>query len=227
MSRDQSVEILNEMKSIFSGCDSTIDAIHMSEYLFSKYPQHKQLIVSYRDSLPYPDHIDLMTKIVSLESVSNAPSKDDALNLKNTLSSRSSDIIYLKTLERIVSRKRNKSYTHDTYNTQYHHIPTVIKNCPHCDEPMKMTEDTTYVICGYPKNKGYDWNGCCCDWCFSCGKMLCKTWENDDLNVEENRYHDDSCCKAHSKRNGYTYPTDYCQCVQNQYVSRKEYTYGI
>ena len=88
---------------------------------------------------------------------------------------------------------------------------------------MKMPDNTAYVICGYPDaNRGYDWKGCCSDWCFSCGKMLCKTWDRDDLNVESNRFHDDECCKIHAKKNGHSYPKDYCNCIKNLNVIRKE-----
>ena len=39
-----------------------------------------------------------------------------------------------------------------------------------------------YVICGYiNSNKGYDWNGCGKDWCAKCNKMLCKSWDLNQL----------------------------------------------
>merc|ERR1711916_155232 len=113
--------------------------MQMSDPLFLKYPDHRQLIISYRDSLMYPDNIDLMTKVTSLESVYNTASKDDALNLKNSLSSRSNDDIYLRTLERIVSRKRNKK---KELSEQYTNRPIIAKECPHCGESMKMPDDT-------------------------------------------------------------------------------------
>jgi hypothetical protein len=215
--------IMEEMKALFDGCDSTIDAMQMSEPLFLKYPQYRQLIISYRDSLNYPDNIDLMTKVSSLQSVYETDTKDDALNLKNSLSSRSNDVVYLRTLERIVSRKRNR---HGEYNRNRNQKDRLIisKRCPHCGENMRMSEDTTYIICGYPDtHKGYDWRGCCNDWCFSCEKLLCKSWEKDELNVESNRHHDDVCCKSHAKKNGFEYPKDYCHCIHNKYVTRKEY----
>jgi hypothetical protein len=210
-----------EMKTLFSGCDSKIDAMHMTEPLLLKYPDYKKIIISYRDSLIYPDNIDLMAKVASLESVYSASTRDDALNLKNSLSSRSNDPIYLRALERIVSRKRNKrNETNRTY------IPRTIigRECPHCGETMRMPVGTTYVICGYPdENRGYDWKGCCGDWCFACGKMLCKTWERDELNVESNRHHDDNCCRPHAKKNGHNYLNNYCHCIQNHNVTRKDY----
>jgi hypothetical protein len=213
--------IIEEMNALFIGCDSTIDAIQMSEPLLLKYPLYKQLIISYRDSLVYPDNIDLMTKVASLESVYNAPSKDDALNLKNSLGSRSNDIIYYRALERLVSRKRNRKIEN---GERYTNRPIISKECPHCGDNMKMSDDTAYVICGYPDDhRGYDWKGCCGDWCFACSKMLCKSWERDELNVEGNRHHDDECCKTHAKKNGYSYPNDYCNCIQNHNVMRKDY----
>lgn len=207
-----------QMQALYNGCDSTTDAIHVSECLFTAYPEHKQLIISYRDSLIYPDNVDTQTKISSLVSVINTDTKDEALELKNSLCGRSTDIIYVKTLERIVSRKRNRSnyVKPSVYDTVY-----ITKRCPHCSMGMKMDENSIYVICGYPNtHRGYDWKGCGTDWCFQCEKMLCKTWEKDELNIESNRYHDANCCKAHSKRSGCDYTREYCHCPSNPNVLR-------
>jgi hypothetical protein len=219
-------QLFQEMKALFGGCNSTIDAIQISDHLFFKYPDyvHRQLITSFRDSLIYIDNIDTMTKITSLESVKDADTKDDAQNLKNKLVSRSSDHIYKNSLERIVSRKRNRSSNSKSYARISQEKFFIVKSCPHCRENMRMTEDTSYVICGYPDTyTGYDWKGCCNDWCFACEKLLCKSWEKDLLNIESNRKHNDECCKSHSNKNGFKYPMDYCQCLTNTHVSRKEH----
>jgi hypothetical protein len=209
-----------KIKALFEGCDSTIDARHISEAIFLKYPQYRQLIISYRDSLIYPDNIDITTKITSLDSVSNSDTKDDAYTLKNNLISRSNDLIYSKSLERIVNRKGNR---YRDYNTINYYKNYVSKSCPHCGENMRMHDSTTYVICGYPDtHKGYNWKGCCNDWCFSCEKFLCKSWEKDNLNIESNRLHDDNCCKNHAKRNEHNYPQDYCHCILNSNVVRND-----
>lgn len=231
--------LLKEIKALYDCCDSTLDAVQLSDIIFSKYknPEHRRLITSYRDSIVYPDNIDLSSKISSLESVCFTENKDDALNLKNDLSIRSTDPIYLKTLERLVNKRRNnynynnnRNYNnYGEYNNFYKsstkEIEYLSKKCPHCRINMKMPKDTSYVICGFADTfRGYDWRGCCNDWCFSCGKMLCKSWEKDRLNIVTNRFHDDECCKLHAKRNGYDYEKDYCLC-SNKNVIRKETEY--
>ena len=80
--------------------------------------------------------------------------------------------------------------------------------------------DVPYIICGYSSNRGFDWKGCGNDWCFLCGKKLCKSWNVDRLYSKINRFHDDRCCKIHSLKTNSNYLTDYCQC-NNFYVSRK------
>ncbi len=98
----------------------------------------------------------------------------------------------------------------------------VVKYCPHsnCGKPYRGTNETKYVICGYENDhRGYDWVGCRQDWCFACGKMLCKLWEKHQLDVDCNRIHDSECCKKHAVDNKRIYLTDYCQC-ENKYTKR-------
>lgn len=90
--------------------------------------------------------------------------------------------------------------------------------CPHCNNKYTDYEDVTYTICGY-SNRGYDWKGCGCDWCFSCGKKLCKRWDNNELYNKLNRFHDRRCCKLHALTTESVYPDDYCQC-NSFYVKR-------
>lgn len=204
-----------QMRALYNGCSSTIDAMNISECLFETYPEHKQLIISYRDSLIFPDTVDTTTKIASIASIVDTTDRDKAIQLKNSLTSRSTDTIYSKSLERAVHSKR-KYHTNITYAKEY-----MTRICPHCGVNMRMEEDTKYVICGYPDpRRGYDWRGCGADWCFQCEKMLCKTWERDELNIEFNRQHDSTCCKNHAKKSGYDYEKDYCHCPTNNNVLR-------
>ena len=83
------------------------------------------------------------------------------------------------------------------------------KKCPHCDKVCTLYEDDTYVICGYG-NKGYDWDGCTRDWCFRCGKKLCKSWDKNQLFNTNNRYHN-SCCKLSAIKNKESI-SNYCSC---------------
>lgn len=215
--------MFEQMKTLFDGCDSTIDAMHISEALFKKYPDCYHMIISYRDSLSYLDNTDTTTKLISMESIDNADTKEDAISMRNNLILRSTDPIFAKALDRIVNRKRYKKTKYIRKYDGFQKEPIyIVKRCPHCGENMRMADNTTYVICGYPNSfRGYDWNGCCNDWCFSCEKMLCKNWEKDCLNIESNRYHDDECCKSHANKNGYIFPRDYCSCINNNHVFHK------
>jgi hypothetical protein len=95
----------------------------------------------------------------------------------------------------------------------------ISKKCPHCDRINKYPEDTQYVICGYVDNEPFNWFGCGRDWCFTCGKKLCKKWGIDELYLKINRLHDKKCCKKHAKINSFDYKSDYCFCY-NFFVSR-------
>ena len=87
------------------------------------------------------------------------------------------------------------------------------KNCPHCSNNCKGSIDTTYIICDYDDPLvGFKWNGCGKDWCFFCGKKLCKQWNEDKLYNDENRIHNKECCKKMAKKNGENYEEQYCQC---------------
>lgn len=94
----------------------------------------------------------------------------------------------------------------------------VEKECPHCNNKYIDYDDTSYTICGY-SSRGYDWKGCGCDWCFTCGKKLCKRWDHHELYNKLNRFHDRRCCKLHAYSTNSIYPNDYCQC-SNFYVRR-------
>lgn len=99
----------------------------------------------------------------------------------------------------------------------------IIKKCPHCGTPRVDNANTDYVICGYGDNKrGYDWKGCGHDWCFQCGKKLCKMWNKDKLNIQFNQYHDDRCCRNYALIKGADYDDDFCHCYKNVHVDRNK-----
>jgi hypothetical protein len=93
------------------------------------------------------------------------------------------------------------------------------KSCPHCNINTNIDILSNYMICGYTE-EGFDWNGCGKDWCIKCGKMLCKSWQIDQLYDKNNRVHDKLCCKNHSQVNNNIYPDMYCQCIES-YVDRR------
>jgi hypothetical protein len=128
-------------------------------------------------------------------------------NKNNILSCRQlqNDII-----TKIISSKIN-DYT-------YIDLPKIDRECPHCGKNNKAKFGTEYIICGIdtlgivPIQNGEDNGACHNDWCFKCGKKLCKNWYKHELFVENNRTHNDICCKMHSLENNFKYPDDYCQC---------------
>jgi hypothetical protein len=87
-----------------------------------------------------------------------------------------------------------------------------VKKCPHCGTSKMASLFVSYIICGYTEN-GIDNIGCYHDWCFKCGKKLCKEWIKDNLHVETNRKHDGKCCKKYAEEHGMDYLNDFCQCI--------------
>ncbi len=97
----------------------------------------------------------------------------------------------------------------------------IIKKCPHdnCGKEYIGNINTNHVICGYGDiHNGYNWEGCQRDWCFACGKKLCKSWDNDKLYLEPNRIHNSECCKQYCLFHKESYD-NYCHC-NNKYVNR-------
>lgn len=120
------------------------------------------------------------------------------------------DLAQQKTIDRLI-KVRNIVIT-KTAN-----IMKVTKKCPHCHKNITEPEDTSYLICGYESN-GYQ-HGCRNDWCFQCGKKLCKNWHGHQLFNKANRIHDSTCCKHHALKYKNNYYDDYCMC-DNEYVKR-------
>lgn len=109
------------------------------------------------------------------------------------------DIVQTKILQKHIKLKNMPSLQWKT------------KKCPHCEKELKNATNESYVICGYD-NKGYDWKGCKKDWCFKCGKKLCKAWDINELYNIQNRYHG-KCCKKFAKKNNLNYE-DFCVCYK-------------
>lgn len=201
-------DIYNQLKAIFDGCDTILDAMPFGNYYIEKYPHMKSMITSYMNGRSYKDVVDIKTKQNFMRDTDNFMSRDEALHFSSKLTEKTTDDIYKKTLERIVNSKtfKKREFKKDT-------VKYINKECPHCSHILSMPESTQYVICGYHNpNQGYDWIGCGKDWCFQCEKILCKRWEMNSLCLQMNRYHNDECCSKHAKETGHKYPDDYCQC---------------
>jgi len=140
-----------------------------------------------------------------IDEINKISNKEDALNYVKTMGDMF-DGAQTNTIIRIINNKPSKQ----KINKRELNVFTT-KKCPHCGTNKTASLFTSYVICGY-SDTGLENNGCYHDWCFKCGKKLCKEWIKDGLHVEINRKHDGSCCKLHAKENGSNYLNDYCQC---------------
>ena len=145
--------------------------------------------------------------------------RDECTDIMNNIFSYTGDDAQINTIKRIINLKSMKPDLVPLCNLRM--IPKketiVTKPCPHCGMVKTESSEMTYVICGYG-TKGFDWKGCGFDWCFSCGKKLCKCWNVNLLYNTKNRFHNNKCCKSHSLKTGGVYPDDYCQCRNKNVV---------
>jgi hypothetical protein len=195
-----------EVRNILSGCRTISDAKYFCEYYNDKYPEMRNIIKSMIEGKMYSNILDIdnMFRICNLINVCD--NMEDSVEIIKT-NQKQLDDIQLSVLYKIASKKPNKPAINNA------DLVKVTKKCPHCGTETRLPEDTEYVVCGFNNSKiGYDWVGCKKDWCFRCGKMLCKSWYEDKLFNKINRLHNSECCKKHAKLTGRKYPDDYCQC---------------
>jgi hypothetical protein len=123
------------------------------------------------------------------------------------------DDMQIDTIERIIDTKRKNERIDINLD-----FLTERKKCPHCGAINKAPLGTSYIVCGVDtmgKKSINEFNltdTCLNDWCFQCGKKLCKHWFKVELYNVQNRKHNGECCRQHAKKNGFIYPDDYCQC---------------
>lgn len=216
----------NEFKHILLGCKNSLDANYFADAYIKKNPEVRKLIIGMVNGKKYTCCKDfrLMQKI--MKECNNCEYYEDAINvIKEYFPNKEKDTnnVQYRTLMRIAESKKHINFNENSAKTLFmrKNKPGIItKNCPHCSKPYTGNNETTYVICGYHDTQyGYDWKGCGNDWCFSCGKMLCKSWDENKLFVEPNRIHNGECCKRHAQTHKKIYMEDYCHC-NNKYVIR-------
>lgn len=193
-------EKYNMYKNIFSGLRHQDDV----DFFVNKCPKEDiEIITSINNSYCPIDVYSMLNIKNFLENVQNYKYREE---LEDILNGTSFDKIQQSITESILNSKPPKPI-------QCKKI--LLKKCPHCNYPSSAPEDTSYIVCGVDvRGKvGLDYNGCLKDWCFKCGKKLCKDWNNDYLFVEMNRRHNEKCCRTHAKKNGFKYPDDYCMCI--------------
>jgi len=167
-------------------------------------------------SIGFEDFIDI------LELINKCSYRDDARKLVIEALKRTADLPQRNSLIRIFNSKplrphivTMKEFRHTNKSSD----EMVEKSCPHCGKNKIQDKDITYTVCGYDHN-GFDWSGCQHDWCFRCGKKLCKSWHIDELFNSNNRYHSEKCCKNWAGKNNENYKENYCQC-NKVYVDHK------
>jgi len=153
------------------------------------------------------EFMDILTKF------KNYKYRDDVRDLVSYIFKRTVDPVQRDTIIRIVGNMPPKSL-----NTNVITNNIIERECPHCSKKVKSDASTTYVICGYSET-GLDWQGCARDWCFRCGKKLCKSWYVNELFVSNNRYHDERCCRQYAEKNGLD-PETFC-CCSKIYVNHR------
>jgi len=137
--------------------------------------------------------------------------RDDAREYLKNLLNTSLNKIQKKCILRIIDQKKINldSLSNDSSNEPTYKIK---KYCPHCNKKTHLPENTTYVICGYNNKRMDNNNKCGKDWCFRCGKKLCKSWFLNDLFTPQNRFHTNNCCFQYAQSSEEEYCDKYCQC---------------
>lgn len=204
-------KIFNQFKDKIKNTDNLNDAIHLFENAkLQTNNKNEQLLLK---SLIVPEKYNSSMNInkfkLYLDIVDFIYYKEDAEIILSDIISNNHDSAQIKTLMRMLKNKPLKNYsTYNDYKTIY------CKNCPHCGKKNTGNMNTIYIICGY-NNKGFDWKGCGHDWCFKCGKKLCKNWANNKLFNKLNRVHDGKCCRHYALSIGEIYEENFCQCEHN------------
>lgn len=180
----------------------------------------RQLMSSLINKYRFRKKLDPEVFCTYIEVIENLTSYNDALRIYDNIRGKTNDVAQINTLNRVMKNKKidTNDLRVDQEGTDANCPAKIYKPCPHCDRILMGDDKTKYIICGYSK-KGFDWKGCGRDWCFQCGKKLCKCWNIDFLFDTNNRYHNNKCCKYFAHKIGDTYEKDYCQCKEF-YVKR-------
>ena len=208
----------NKLKYNIIGQKTRNDAINiLNKYKTSQHTYN--LSMSYINGKKYDFAFDNDTMIKYMNELNILRYREDVYEEINHLLKNTSDIAQIKTFIRIANTKQMRPQFITMKSLKQRNIEHVItKKCPHCGHGCTASRDTKYMICGYfDSGLGYDWEGCGNDWCFTCGKMLCKSWNTDELFLLINRTHDSKCCKKFAKKNNLIYTTNFCLC-NNIYV---------
>ena len=213
----------NIFTNILSGCKTMVDAFYFVDKIIKLCPESRELLIGMIYNKKYDKSYDIRSMAHILSQLDLQLYREDIdefidKNVKSYV-----DLVQLNSLIRLSKFKSNKvheksdtninlTFTNSLSNNDKSDLDFVMKRCPHCGIQTKLNNNIEYVICGYiNSNKGYDWNGCGKDWCTKCNKMLCKSWDSNQLFIPFNRTHDKNCCKQYAQDNEIDYNL-FCQC---------------
>jgi hypothetical protein len=210
------MDFFNKYITIINDTRTKNDAINIIK-LFDLPDNEKKILYNYVDTKKFDKPIDFSTMIDIMKTINNLKYKEEVYNFIEDYIKQTTDNTQIKTFARIANLKPLKPH-HVTLKDIKNINNYDNKNCPHCNNNCIIHKDTIYMICGL-NNNNFDWNGCGMDWCFKCGKKLCKQWINDQLFLDINRKHDKKCCKNYALNNNLNYEEEFCMC-ENIYVNR-------
>ena len=203
-----------QYKWIFMGTKTLRDAFELIDKLNITHSD-RILVLSIINNKKYDNKFDFKTMQETIYDITDCKYREQAYDKIELLTKSTTDVAQMKTLMRIaLSKPLKPNYIPIKQVKDSINDVIIVKKCPHCNHKCNSKKNTEYIICGY-NDAGYDWEGCNKDWCFKCGKILCKSWESDQLFLLSNRIHDNKCCRKHSVTNGKKYPEDYCQCTNS------------
>lgn len=208
----------NKYKHIIKGESTLNDAKYILDKLNIAEDNVKyKLMMSLVNNNSYM--MDYQTIFNSSQELNKLPYREDAYTYINKLLRNTNDLAQIKFLTKKANTKplkplaikQEKNVTIGTSKTIFDgDINRTEKKCPHCKNKLLGCCNSNYIICGY-SDVGYDLIGCGKDWCSKCEKMLCKSWNLDQLYSEENRTHNNTCCKEYAEKNKLNY-SNFCQC---------------
>lgn len=215
---NNSNEIFNKYKLIIDGCQNPTD---ITEILIKNGVNDRDinLLLSYASSRKYNICFSKSNFIEIINNLNKQKYKEDVLEEMKVHLQKTTDIAQINTMHRIANTKILKP-TIITKSTIKNKDDVIKKTCPHCCQINTKDKTSEYVICGYDID-GYNWEGCGKDWCFSCGKKLCKSWDSHNLFLEDNRKHNKKCCKEYADNHNLNYEEEFCFC-KNIFVDRED-----
>ena len=211
----------NEFYDILSGCRTILDAFSFAQKYIKANPEMKNIVMSMINGKRYEYVMDMNGMISLMERLDFLVYKEDVIDLIETYLEKTLDPTQRKALYRVANLKALRPKIPEPSKIKLIKTTFISKKCPHCGLECTVPENTHHTICGYEnKITGYNLIGCGCDWCFKCGKMLCKKWNTNQLFLDDNKHHDGICCRLHAEENNNNYEEEYCMCL-TEYVDRK------